>query len=315
MPTVDCHTHLFFAPCIFGYDLRKRHRPLPIVPSFQTDLPRLKKSGLDILFAYIYPISEFVLPLTRIPERVAIIETKRYFRLIEHTDTFKVLKEPDEICKGDIGVVIGIECAHALGGDVSNIEIFFKRGLRVLCLAHFFPNSAVSKRLTGFGRECISECERLGIIIDTAHMPPGALEDTLELARKPVINSHTGLARLRKFGTMNIKDEHVKAIAQKGGTIGIILFPPMLSYFPVCTIDRVIDHIERVIEIAGEDHVSIGSDLDGIPWLPIGMRDVENYQILREAMLKRGFHKGTIQKVMGENILRVWREVRAGEVR
>jgi len=180
--------------------------------------------------------------------------------------------------------------------------------------------------LTAFGRDVVRECERLGIIVDLAHINPKGFEDIVDLTTKPLIVSHTNA---RKFYDIerNISDEQIKAIGRRGGVIGInaILVSPNPEE---STLDRYIDHIEHVIGLVGIDGVGIGFDFceylfEQLPpsvvqelaaklTTPHFIPDLTNHSHARNLtrkLIERGFSDEQIEKILYRNWMRVLEEL------
>src|SRR5205085_7513174 len=163
-----------------------------------------------------------------------------------------------------IGFLITMEGVEPLGDDLDLLRAFYELGLRAIGLTHARTNAAghggifaasgsSPEGLTPFGRDLVRECERLGIIVDLAHINPAGFQEIVELATKPLIVSHTNA---RKFYDVerNISDEQIKMIGQRRGVIGVnsVLVGPRQED---ATLDRYVDHIEHVANLIGIDCV------------------------------------------------------------
>lgn len=200
--------------------------------------------------------------------------------------------------------VLAIEGAHVLEGDPANVEAMFRAGYRMMSAAHFFDTEmggsahGIEKGgLTEKGREMIRLMEARGMIVDLAHASPTQIDDVLAIATRPVVVSHTGVK-----GTCdnrrNLSDEQLRAIAAKGGLIGI-------GYWETATCGRDAAAIARaqrhVADTIGIDHLALGSDFDGAVEVPF---DATGLAQITEAMLAAGFAEDEIGKAMGENQIR-----------
>jgi len=147
--------------------------------------------------------------------------------------------------------------------------------------------------------------EKHGVIVDLAHINRKGFFDALAASSKPPIVSHTGVAGVRRHWR-NIDDEQIRAVAERGGVVGIIFAP---RYLGGDDLGAVCDHIQHIIKVAGEGVPSLGSDFDGAVRPPRGLEDVAALPRLTAALLDRGLSREAVKKLLGENALRVLREV------
>ncbi|MEM8996844.1 MAG: membrane dipeptidase [Acidobacteriota bacterium] len=207
-----------------------------------------------------------------------------------------------------IGAFLGLEGAHALEGDPGRVEDLFDAGFRMLGLAHFFDNAAAGSAhglekggLSELGRAVIRECERLGVVVDLAHVSPRAFREATAMATKPMVVSHGGVD-----GTCpsprNLSDAELRALASTGGVIGVGLFKGA-----VCgtTVDATAAAIVHAANTVGVEHVALGSDFDGAVTAPVG---ADGLPTLTEALLRRGLGRPAVEAVLGGNVVRVLRE-------
>jgi len=199
---------------------------------------------------------------------------------------------------------LGIEGAHALSGDVNNLDKLYNAGFRMIGIAHFFDNEmggsahGVAKGgLTEQGKILVERMQEKGVFIDLAHASPHVIEDVLQLARRPVFVSHTGVKGTCN-NSRNLSDEQLKGIALTGGVVGI-------GYWDTATCGRDAKAIARAIrytvDLIGADHVALGSDFDGAVEAPF---DTTGLVQITDALLQEGFDETQIKKIMGENIVR-----------
>ena len=232
-------------------------------------------------------------------------ETLRIIRSRADLDALLAARARDS---RQIGGILGLEGSHPLEGDLANVERLHAAGYRLMGLHHFFDNELggslhgiTGDGLSGFGKKALAEMERLGITIDVAHSSPAVVEDVLALATKPIVLSHTGL-RGACDSARNIEDDLARRIAAQGGVIGI-------GYWAGAICDStpagIIRTIRYGIDLLGADHVGLGSDYDGA--VPTDF-DTSEIAVLTEEMRKAGFTAEEIFKVMGGNVIRVFRE-------
>lgn len=199
--------------------------------------------------------------------------------------------------------ILTIEGAAPLEGDPANLDRLADAGYVMLGLAHFvdnpFAGSAHGVRkhgLTTKGRVLVREAEARSIIVDLAHASTATVDDVLEMHDRPVVVSHGGL-RSAFESTRNLPDAQVRGIAATGGLVGVGFWPAVTGGNDVASIAR---SIRRAIEVAGIEHVSLGSDWDGAVQVPI---DPTGLVHLTEALLSEGLAEIEIGAVMGENAL------------
>jgi len=304
-----------------GYDLAARHeRPMPKAVNLfgHVDLPRMRDGGMAGQF--------FSFWTTPYPERGCAKAVTRQLDALDQA----MAKHPEQLAwtrtgadvraakaAGQIAALGGIEGGQALEGDLETIEAFSRRGVRYLGLLHFSQNaigrpakgrgSDASAGLTAFGRDVVRECERCGVIVDLAHINRQGYFDALELATVPPMVSHTGVLGVHEHWR-NIDDEQIRALADKGGCVGIIF---SRKYLGSASIDAVVDHLLHVIDVAGDDVPALGSDFDGFVVPPEGLEDVAAMPNLTVALSRRGVPPRVLEKILGGNVLRVLDEVPA----
>jgi len=300
-----------------GYDLAARHeRPMPKAVNYigHVDIPRLRDGGVAAQFFAFWTWPTFVPGAER-------SNTKSVVHQIDAVDA-AIAKHPDKLvwartgvevkaakAAGKIAVLGGIEGGHALEGRVEAIEMFARRGVRYLGPLHLWPNalggtSRKPKRdegLTGHGREVVRECERTGVIVDLAHINVRGFYEVLEMTKQPLMCTHTGVNGVHK-SWRNLDDDQIKAIADRGGCIGIIF---ARNFLGGASIECVVDHILHVINVAGEDVPALGSDFDGFVIPPVGLEDIAALPNLTMALAKRGVAPRVLEKIVGANVLRV----------
>jgi microsomal dipeptidase-like Zn-dependent dipeptidase len=201
--------------------------------------------------------------------------------------------------------LLGIEGAQVLEGRLENVQRLFDAGFRMMSPSHFFDTevggSAHGERkvgLTPLGRQVIGEMERLGMLVDLAHASRQTISDVLDMARKPVVFSHTGV-RGTCDSPRNIDDTALQRVAATGGVVGIGFFQGATCGTDLSAIVRAIRYcVDRV----GAEHVALGSDFDGFVRTPI---DAAGLAALTDALLEAGFTEAQIRAIMGENVRRV----------
>ena len=204
--------------------------------------------------------------------------------------------------------LLGVEGAHALDGDVANLDVFFDAGFRMMAPTHFFDNEwggsahGVNKTgLTEKGREMVRRMEARGMLVDLAHASPRTVDDVLAVATRPVVDSHTGV-RGTCDNIRNLSDEQVRAVAATGGLVGI-------GYWDAATCGTDAASVARAIRyaagLAGVEHVALGSDFDGAVTEPF---DTTGVVQITDALLAEGFSEDEVRMIMGGNVFRLLSE-------
>jgi membrane dipeptidase len=225
-----------------------------------------------------------------------------------------------------IGLLLSMEGVEALGEDPWLFDTFWQLGVRMVSLTHNRRNpfadglgESDDRGLTALGRELVGRLVERGCMIDLAHASPRTFADVLELSElTQVLVSHAG-CRAVHDSPRNLDDGQLRAIAERGGVIGIMALP--FATDPARpTIDRVVDHIEHALEVAGPEHVGLGADFfaqvaaevpnfgeaDG-GWEIEGLGGPAGYPLLIDALERRGLPAEIVGAVAGSNMLRLFR--------
>ena len=201
--------------------------------------------------------------------------------------------------------LLGIEGAHALDGNLDNIDVLFDAGIRMMAPTHFFDNDiggsahGIQKGgLTEKGKEMVRRMEAKHMIVDVAHASAQTIDDVLAIATRPVVVSHTGV-RGTCDNQRNLSDDQLKGIARTGGVIGI-------GYWDTASCGKDAKAIAKAIRYAanliGVDHIGLGSDFDGAVVAPF---DTTGLVQITDALIAEGFSDEEIGKIMGRNVLRL----------
>ena len=204
--------------------------------------------------------------------------------------------------------LLAIEGAHALDGDLDNVDRLFEAGFRMMSPSHFFDtpyggsaHGVAKGGLTDLGREMVRRMEARSMLLDLSHASAATIDDALAVATRPVVVSHTGVRGIAD-NNRNLTDEQVRGVAATGGVIGIGFWPTASGGDDASAIVR---SIRYVVSIAGIDHVGLGSDFDGAVPVPF---DATGMAQITDALLDDGFSTPSIEAIMGGNVLRLLRD-------
>ena len=287
-------------------------------PKLLVDLHKMTEGHQDatIMVAYLPQ----TMPLDEHPKQY----TDDIFDKIEaivakHSEHVAIARTPDDLWRhkhqGRKSIMLGIENGHALEGSLDNLRHFAQRGIVYMTLCHNGDNDICDSArgehthhgVSTFGREVISEMNRLGIMVDLSHAGEKSFYDALELSRTPIVCSHSSCRALCDH-PRNLTDNQMRALAQHGGVMQVTLYHGFLVKDGEATLDDAMRHLEHAIEVMGIDHVGLGTDFDGDGGIRGLASSAELLNYTRE-LLKRKFSEADIQKLWGGNFLRVMRLV------
>ncbi len=296
---------------------------------FHTDIPRLKSGGVKAQFWSVY------VPADTDRSGRALIETLEQIRLVHdmckrYPDVFEMADTAADIERiskeGKIASMIGVEGGHSIQNSLIVLKELYDQGARYMTLTHSktlawadsATDEAKNNGLSPFGKEVVREMNRIGMLIDLSHVSPKCMKDALEISKAPVIFSHSS-ARAICDVPRNVPDDVLKLTAKNGGVVMINFYSGFVvptELLPKSASDKrhvgdvktICDHIDHIVKVAGIDHVGIGSDYDGVSFLPKGLEDVSGYPNITQELLNRGYNKEKIHKVLGGNVLRALKE-------
>jgi len=318
--------------------------PIPErLPLSQADLDVVRGSGINVIKLSLGGIKDdFVHTVASIGQVQQLMEL--------HGDYFTPVRIAADMARAQrerkLGIILSFESAEMLGGQLSSLEVFRNLGVRVMQLSYNrtspFAAGVMEPKaggLTALGHEAVREMNRLGIAIDLSHANPATTADVLVLSSVPPVMTHAGCAAVHAH-PRNKTDEQLRALAAKGGVVGIYDLPYLSASPHQPTVDDYLAHMEHALKVAGEDHVGVGSDVGIAPFdtSPAGMaefsRELEErrtaglsapeedrptyvdglnvprrMEIIADRLLKRGYSAAVTEKVLGANFARVFTQI------
>ena len=270
-----------------------------------------------------------------------VMRWKQWF--VEHADLITQVHSTADIARakreGKTGIALGWQNLTGIEDQIGYLALFKSLGVGIMQIAYNTQNlvgtgcyESRDGGLSDFGHEVIAEMNRLGILCDLSHVGPKTSEDVIKASQKPCAYTHCAPAALKSH-PRNKSDEQLRFIVERGGFVGVTMFPPFLRRGTDATVDDYVEAMEHVIKLCGEDQVGFGTDFtqgygpEFFEWItrdkgyarkltefgdiinPAGMREIKDYPNLTAAMEKRGWKEGRIRKVMGENWVRLLKEV------
>jgi membrane dipeptidase len=343
-PLIDGHNDLAYAlrkhPSGPGaVDLREPQ------PGFHTDIPRLRDGGVGGQFWSVWVPAELPEPdaLRQSLEQMDVVHgfIERY------PDTFALATTADEIeaavAGGRIASLLGLEGGSMIASSLPALRNAYARGVRYMTLTHWLTTRWADAAtdaprhggLTAFGLEVVREMNRLGMLVDLSHVSPDVMSAALDVSDAPVVFSHSGALAVCDH-PRNVPDSILRRLAANGGVVMAVFLSGFVSQAvrdharaveaddaidrkrwladhpgPSATLAQVADHIDHLRDVAGIDHVGIGSDFDGGEHLPDGLEDVSRFPDLLGELLRRGYSEEDVRKIAGVNLLRTMRGAEA----
>jgi len=304
---VDAHLDIAWSSLQHGRDFVAGH------PDAALGLPDLLRGGVTLACASIFAAQHD-------EEESAQDVAERqlaYYEALPGRSSGKVIWPADVM---DVGMAKAGEKLCLIGllegceplKDASEMEAYYRRGVRVAALTwnkrnRWANGCDATGGLTMDGVALVKEMDRLGMVHDISHLNRTSVDDLLGTARGPVIASHVGADAVLPH-KRNLTDDHLKAIASRGGAVGLVLYSKFLADEGRASFDDAMRHLNHMIEVCGIDGVGIGSDMDGgfgRDELPTGIRTAADLPRFAEALAAQGLSETDVGKVCGGNFRRV----------
>ena len=290
------------------------------------DIAKLKEGGVDASFFALYTSAEMT------PEEATCTTLEMLGRIYDaldaHKDSLALALSPDDALRnkaeGLISIFIGMENGSPIHKSLPLLRMYYRMGVRYLTLTHNGDNeiadsAAEGKRwhgLSPFGREVVAEMNRLGMIVDIAHVSDETFYDVIGCTKAPIVSTHSCCRALASH-RRNMTDDMLRSLADNGGVMQVNFYPAFLSdsyETTMPTVSDIADHIDHAVKVAGIEHVGIGTDFDGIEITPIGMEDISKLPRIFDELTIRGYSNDQIEKIAGGNFLRVFNDVIANSL-
>lgn len=327
-------------PTVLGhwdvYELLHRVRSGEEAPLARSILPGLRAGNVRGVFFAVGGDSRSHASGSDLPLRGTLTSMDVALGAIEATPEVTVLRTREDVAAlppDRIGFLLVLEGGRPLEGSVAVLRQFFRLGVRCLLLTWNGRNELAdgvgegesAGGLSTFGREVVREMRRLGMVLDLSHLAPAGFYQAIDVYGGTVVATHSNAKALHDH-PRNLTDDQIKLVAQTGGVVGVAFMPAFLAA-GTPTVATVVDHIEHMVGLVGDEHVCIGPDFsygpvaeehrrqrkyEGIKVdlaVPYPIPDAASLPLLEEALRGRGFGETAIANILGENLLRVLREV------
>jgi membrane dipeptidase len=301
---------------VFGFDSCK---------SCFTDLPRIKKGKLGAQFWVAYVSCDptyYNTTVSRSYEQVDVIKRliAKYPNDMEFVTTADGIEQA--FANKKLASMIGLEGGHSIDDKMSLLRQFYELGVRYMTLTHscnldWADASPVDGKsgspvlnLTDFGKKIVLEMNRLGMMVDLSHVSHNVMSEAIDVSKAPVIFSHSSAYSVYAHHR-NVQDDVLEKVTVNGGVVMVNFYSQFIGEGNV-TINDVVNHINHIADVAGVDHVGIGSDYDGVNSVPKGLEDVSKYPDLFDLLKELNPDRWTIanlEKLAGRNLVRVFKGV------
>jgi len=349
LPVVDGHNDLPWAIRTKAHGSLVEADPSRRLAGYHTDIPRLLAGGVGAQFWSVYVPAWSKHPLRDTLEQIDLVKRM----VAANPDQLVPATTANEIrearAAGRVASLMGVEGGHSIEESLGALRMLRSLGVSYMTLTHgdslswadSATDEALHNGLTDFGHDVVREMNRIGMVVDIAHVSADTMRDALRVTQAPLLASHSSVYALAPH-PRNVPDDVIAGVAANDGVIMVNFYPPfvlpelaarsldlfaegrqlMAELGDEGAVDRIIgerwadvdyrgdvgtiaDHIEYIARVAGVDHVGLGSDFDGVDMVPEGLEDVSCYPNITVELLRRGWNETDIRKVLGDNALRV----------
>lgn len=281
------------------------------------DLPRARRGNVGAMISAVFIRNE-LLPQHALSETLRTVDLLKRI-VADSGGQVELVRTHHQLVRcleqGVFGAILHYEGAEAIDPDFAVLRLSYELGLRSLGLVWSRPTifaegvgpTNEGGGLTELGRQLVRECNRMGILIDVSHLNEPGFWDVVEVTERPFVASHSNVRAICNH-ERNLTDDQIKALAGKGGLMGINYAVGFLvegarkgSDVPLHVL---VDHIDYIVNLVGIDHVALGSDYDGAG-VPDALKDVAHDVHLVEELARRGYDAEAIAKICRDNWLRV----------
>ena len=324
-----------------------------------TDLARLAKGKVGAQFWSVYVPASLSEPeaVQMTMEQIDVMK-----RLIaSNSDSLQYAETADDVenalAAGKVASLLGMEGGHSIGSSLGVLRQMYALGARYMTITHSlntpWADSATDDPehdgLTDFGKDIVREMNRIGMLVDLSHVSEASMMDALDVAKAPVIFSHSGVRAVNGHAR-NVPESVLQRLPENGGIVMVVALPGFLNEErrkwyasreakeaetaslnqgqpdvvarvmaewdaanpePPTMISHMADHIDHIRDTIGVEYIGIGADFDGMPSGPVGFEDVEGYPQLFAELVRRGYSQAELEMISNRNALRVMREAEA----
>ncbi|KAM6980489.1 dipeptidase 1 [Aplochiton taeniatus] len=321
-PLIDGHNDL-------PWQLRKKFNnqlkevDLYTLNNTHTNIPKIREGHLGAQFwsAYVPCDSQYKDAVRQTLEQIDVVH-----RMCQkYPEAFMFATSAEDILnafrQNKTASLIGVEGGHSLDSSMGTLRTMYQLGVRYVTLTHSCNTPWVDNWLvdTGsepsqhnglspFGKQVVMEMNRLGMLIDLAHVTVEVMNQVLDMSKAPVIFSHSSAYAVCPH-KRNVPDDVLRKVSDKKGIVMVNFYNDYVTCSKTATLSQVADHFSHIREVAGAEIIGFGGDYDGVGRVPEGLEDVSKVPALVAELLRRGWNDTEVKAALGENLLRVFREV------
>lgn len=336
--TAELYQRALVLDCNSGPPSEYGSLPLP-----QADLDMVRNCGVNVVK---WSVAGLSADFAETVNEIAYVQ-----RMIEaHPGYFTQVRVPADLERAKhekkMGIIFSFESVEMLEGKVSRIQLFRNLGVRVMQLSYNRKSPFAAGvmepdggGLTTLGQQAVVMMNTLGVAIDLSHANAQTTADAMAASSRPVIMSHAGCAAIHRH-PRNKTDDQLRALARKGGVVGIYDLPYLAASPKQPTVEDYMEHMEHALKVAGEEHVGVGSDVsiqpfdtsptgmaafnemreerqkgglaapeEDRPTYVVGLNVLRKNEIIADQLLKRGHPARVAEKILGANFARVFGEI------
>ena len=318
---IDLHLDIWIPKRLWGYNPTTSHNGAWFGRHFfgHSDLPRMQQAGY----------TGAMWSITTNPAKLSNARWQTFLDNLFELEQFCDAHEDLWLCRNfsdyqvaraqqKHAVFPSVQGANAISGAPDGVaSLPENHGIQRMTLVHLTPsvygNTSspahflhTHKGLTQAGKELVESMNQANIFVDLAHVHPEGFWDAVDVhdTTKPILVTHTGVQGVTPHWR-NLDDVQIRAIADSGGIVGIMFATNFLKHNGKKDASIIVDHLEHLIAVGGEQIAAIGTDFDGAISAPTDLKTVDQFPVLVEHMLQRGWTEQRIQGILGENFLRV----------
>uniref|UniRef100_A0A8C6R9Y9 Dipeptidase n=2 Tax=Nannospalax galili TaxID=1026970 RepID=A0A8C6R9Y9_NANGA len=320
-PVIDGHNDLPWQLLkLFNNQLQDQKANLTTLADTHTNIPKLKAGfvGAQFWSAYMPCDTQNKDAVKRTLEQMDVI-----YRMCQlYPETFLCVTNTSGIQQAfqekKVASLIGVEGGHSIDSSLGVLRALYHLGMRYMTLTHNCntpwadnwlvdkgDDKAQSQGLSTFGKRVLKEMNRLGVMIDLAHVSVATMKAALQSSKAPVIFSHSSAYSVCS-SRRNVPDDVLQLVKNTGSLVMVNFYNDFVSCTKDATLAQVADHLDHIKKVAGAEAVGLGGDYDGVSRLPVGLEDVSKYPDLIAELLRRNWTDTEVKGVLADNLLRVF---------